>query len=334
MNKQTDTDINGLAHARQLIELEAAALKNMAEVLDDNFTKACARILACQGTVVLTGMGKAGLIAQKISSTLTSTGTPSTFLHPAEAIHGDLGVLRCNDLVIALSYSGASEEIVRLIGLVKQLDVPMIAITGKGDSPLAKHSDLTLNLGDLEEICPHGLAPSTSTTCMLAMGDAIAINVMQLRNFSSEDYARFHPGGSLGRQLVTVDQAALFTRGKPLPVAEDNLNLREAITAAEINTEMRHGCIMLIDDTGKLSGLITDGDLRRAMKTNGQAFLDQPVKTLMTKSPTVVQPTTLAAEAMAILHKHRIDELPVVDEKGYPVGLIDIQDVLSLKVLQ
>jgi len=329
-NKENDP----LFNARQLIEQEAAALNNMANGLDDHFTKACEAILSCQGIVVLTGMGKAGLIAKKISSTLTSTGTPSTFLHPAEAVHGDLGVLRNKDLVIALSYSGASEEIVRLIGLVKQLEVPMIAITGKNKSPLAKYSDITLNLGDLEEICPHGLAPSTSTTCMLAMGDAVAINVMQLRNFSSEDYARFHPGGSLGRQLVTVDQAALFTRDKPLPVANDHLTLKEAIEMSEGKTQMRHGCIMFIDNSGKLSGLITDGDLRRAMKTGGKTFLDHPVKTLMTKNPTVVQPTTLAAEAMAILHKHRIDELPVVDNHGHPVGLIDIQDVLSLKVLQ
>jgi len=178
------------------------------------------------------------------------------------------------------------------------------------------------------------LAPTASTTCMLALGDALAVTVMQMRNFQAEDYARYHPGGALGRQLVTVEQAALFTRGKPLPQASDRLTIAQAIAEAEAKTEMRHGCVLLVDTQGRLSGLFTDGDLRRALKEKGAQVHNTPVADIMTKGPKVVTPETLASEAMAIFHKHRIDEIPVVDDDGKPVGLIDVQDVIALKVVQ
>ena len=323
-----------MEEARQLILREAAALSGLAENLDDGFAAAVRMVYECKGSVVVTGIGKAGIVGQKISATLASTGTPSHFLHAAEAVHGDLGRLRDEDVAIVLSHSGSSEEIVRLIALIKQLGNKMIGITGKLDSPLAEHSDVTVSLGRIEEICPLGLAPTASTTCMLALGDALAITVMKMRNFQSEDYARYHPGGALGRQLVTVEQAALFTRGKPLPMVSDQLTVSQAIAQADAQTEMRHGSVLLVDEAGRLSGIITDGDLRRALEKQGAALQECPVAKIMTPKPTVVLPNTLASAAMAIFHEKRIDEIPVVDEDGRPVGLIDVQDVVALKVVQ
>ncbi|MBI9018529.1 MAG: KpsF/GutQ family sugar-phosphate isomerase [Phycisphaerae bacterium] len=316
-----------------VINQEADALKVMSQSLDDSFTHAVKMVLDCKGSVVLTGIGKAGIIGQKISATLASTGTPSHFIHAAEAIHGDLGRLRADDIVIALSYSGKSSEIVELIDHLKQQDVPMIGMTGNKNSPLAIHSNVTLWLGDLSEACPIGLAPSTSTTCMLAMGDALALTVMQLKDFQAQDFAKFHPGGSLGRQLVTVEQAALFSRGMKLPLAPLDCTLQQAIELAEADTELRHGCILLINDNGTLAGLITDGDLRRGIMQQKNKIHEIPATKLMTANPKVVRPDTLASEALSILHKYRIDELPVVDNDGKPVGLIDVQDVMALKII-
>jgi len=323
-----------LDQARELVYQEAAALKAMAEGFDDQFVRVVEMIHGCSGSVVLTGIGKAGIVAQKISATLASTGTPSHFIHAAEAVHGDLGRLQSNDIAMVLSYSGESEEIVRLIALLKQLSVPMIGITGNLKSALAKHSQVTISLGRIEEICPLGLAPTTSTTCMLALGDALALTVMKLRNFKAEDYARYHPGGSLGRKLVTVEQASLFSRGKALPQAPDSDTVQQAIQRAEQNTDLRHGCILLVDSAGRLSGLLTDGDLRRGIAREGSEFHRRKVREMMTKNPKVVYPDTLVSEALAIFHQNRIDEIPVVDQDHKPVGLIDVQDVIALRVVQ
>ncbi|MBN1844971.1 MAG: KpsF/GutQ family sugar-phosphate isomerase [Sedimentisphaerales bacterium] len=333
MAQHTTSKID-LEQARDLMRREAGAIERLADGLDADFSRAAEMIFQCPGTVVLTGIGKAGIIAQKISATLASTGTPSYFLHAAEAVHGDLGRLRPEDIALVLSHSGESEEITRLIALLKQLDIRMIGITGQTDSPLARYSDVTISIGQIEEVCPLGLAPTASTTCMLALGDALAITVMKRRNFQAADYARYHPGGSLGRRLVTVEQAALFTRGKPLPQASDRLTVAEAIVESEARTTMRHGCVLLVDEQGRLSGLITDGDLRRAIKERGANVHTTPAAEIMTRGPKVVRPDTLASEALAIFHRNRIDEIPVVDEQGRPVGLIDVQDVVALKVVQ
>ena len=322
-----------LEEAREFVRREAEAVGRLAQELDGNFLRAVDAVYGCEGAVVVTGIGKAGLIGQKISATLASTGTPSHFLHAAEAVHGDLGRLRPGDIALVLSHSGESEEIVRLIALLKQLEVPMIAITGDRGSALAQHSVVTLSVGQVEEVCPLGLAPTASTTCMLALGDALALSVMRRRNFQAEDFARYHPGGSLGRRLITVEQAAMFSRGKPLPAASEDLTVGAALKEAEMHTEMRHGCVLLVDGQGRLSGLLTDGDLRRALREQGPGMLEKPVKELMTKGPKVVRPDTLASEALAIFHRHRIDELPVVDADGRPVGLIDVQDLVMLKVV-
>jgi len=323
----------GLDFSRDILRQEAQAVASLAENMGAEFSRACELVYECKGAIVLTGIGKAGIIAQKISATLASTGTPSHFLHAAEAVHGDLGRLRDEDIVIVLSYSGESGEIVRLINLIKQLDITMIGITGNLESVLATYSNVTLSLGKINEVCPLGLAPTTSTTCMLALGDALALTIMQMRDFQPEDYARYHPGGALGRKLITVEQASLFTRDKKLPQASETCTVSEALSQSEANT-MRHGCILLTDAKGRLSGLLTDGDIRRGIKQQGSCFLDCPVGQIMTANPKVVHPDTLASEALAIFHKFRIDEIPVVDEKGVPVGLIDVQDVIALKIME
>lgn len=329
--KGTKADIE---RGRDIIRREAQAVARLADGLDGQFGAAIEMVFNCTGSVVLTGIGKAGIIAQKISATLASTGTVSHFMHAAEAVHGDLGRLRDDDIAIVLSHSGSSEEIVRLIALIKQLGVPMIAITGDKKSPLAQHAEVTIWLGNIEEVGPLGMAPSTSTTCMLAVGDALSLTVMQMRNFQSEDYARYHPGGALGRKLITVEQAALFSQGRKLPLASQDCTVQEALAQAEASAEIRHGCILLIDKDGRLSGLLSDGDLRRAVEANHEGVHSLAVAEVMTKNPKVVRPNALASEAVAIFHKYRIDEIPVVDHDGRPVGLIDVQDVVALKVVQ
>ena len=208
-----------LEYAKQVIESEGEAIKGLAQMVGQDFARAAQMIYNCSGSAIVSGIGKAGIIGRKISATLASTGTPSHFLHPAEAVHGDLGRLRKEDIVMVLSYGGETDEIIRLINLVKQIQIPLIAITGEKDSTLAKYSDVVLSMGKLNEACPLGVAPSVSTTCMLALGDALALTVMKARKFSVEDYVRFHPGGSLGAKLMTVEQSMMFRPGEKLPVA-------------------------------------------------------------------------------------------------------------------
>ena len=330
MSIQQEHIINQL---QEMISQEARAVGSLVNVVDSAYARVVEMVLNCKGNIVISGIGKAGLVGEKISATMASTGTPSFFLHAAEAIHGDLGRVRPEDIVIVLSYSGSSGEIVTLIEHLKQLDITMIGMTGNRTSPLAQYSDETLWLGDLTEACPLGLAPSTSTTCMIAAGDALALTIMKFRDFQREDYAKFHPGGALGRQLITVEQAALFSRGKKLPVASENCTVQHALVQAEKIVGIRHGCIMLVDNEGRLTGILTDGDLRRGIENQQQKIHDLPVEELMTRNPVVVTPDTLASQAMAIFKKKRIDEIPVVDKHHRPVGLIDVQDVLALKVL-
>jgi arabinose-5-phosphate isomerase len=319
-----------LDYARSVIEVEAGAIKSLACVIDDSFAAAVQMIYGATGSVIVTGIGKAGIIGKKICATLASTGTPSHFLHSAEAVHGDLGRVQENDVVLALSHSGESDEIIRLINPIKQRQIKLIGITGDADSPLAKHSDVVLCIGRLSEACPLGLAPSVSTTCMLALGDAIAFTVMKARNFSAEDYARFHPGGTLGARLITVGQSMMFKRGEKLPLAHTGDTIREMLgKTAKLK---RRGAVMIIDADDRLAGIVTDADLRRAMGKIGADLFDRTTSELMTPDCKRVTEKTLAAEAMAIFHKYRIDELPVVNGLNKPVGLIDVQDIVAIKI--
>ena len=320
-----------LDYAKKVIKAEADAISSVTPIVDASFAQAVEMIYNCSGSCIVSGIGKAGIIGQKISATLASTGTPSHFLHPVEAIHGDLGRLRENDVVIVLSYGGETDEVTRLINLVKQLEIKLIAITGDSDSTLCKHSDVALCMGQMSEACPLGVAPSVSTTCMLAVGDALAFTVMKARNFSVEDYVRFHPGGSLGGRLMTVEQSMMFKPGEKLPVAAVSDTIEQMLEKTK--NVKRHGAVMVVDEDGRLAGIITDADLRRSATKEGSRAFEFKAGDVMTVDCKKIRADALAAEATAIFHKYRIDELPVVDADNRPVGLIDVQDIVTIKVV-
>jgi arabinose-5-phosphate isomerase len=320
-----------LEYARRVIQAEASAIASMAPIVNGAFAKAAGMLFQCTGSCIVTGIGKAGIIGRKISATLASTGTPSHFLHPAEAVHGDLGRLRKNDIVMVLSYGGETDEITRLINLVKQLQIPLISITGEEDSTLSRYSDVTLCMGKVNEVCPLGVAPSVSTACMLTIGDALAFTVMKARRFSVEDYVRFHPGGSLGAKLMTVEQSMMFRPGEKLPLVSAGDTIGRMLD--KTRDVKRHGAVMVVDGQGRLAGILTDGDLRRLLTRQGAAVFDLRVGEVMTADCKRIRADALAAEATAIFHKYRIDELPVVDADGRPIGLIDVQDIVTIKVV-
>ena len=308
--------------AKKVIQIERDALTGLLSKIDKRFEKACDLILRAKGSVVVTGMGKPGFIAQKISATLSSTGTPSSFLHPAEALHGDLGRVTKDDVVVAFSNSGQTEEIVKLLPLIKKIGAKLIACTGNVHSLLAKHSDVTLDVSVKKEACPMNLAPTASTTAMLVMGDALAVAILEKKGFKARDFAFFHPGGSLGKQLL-LKTADIMRKGADNPVVSEKMKLRQVLFAI---TKAKAGSATMVDAKGRLSGIFTDGDLRRHLKTND--ILDRPVKEVMTKNPVSIGRDTLAAQALEILRRKKIDEVPVVDAQGRPVGLLDVQDLL------
>lgn len=320
-----------LDYARKVIKAEAEAIDSVTPIVDASFAKAADMIYNCTGSCIVSGIGKAGIIGQKISATMASTGTPSHFLHPVEAVHGDLGRLRQDDIVIVLSYGGETDEVVRLINLVKQLQIKLIAITGDSDSTLSRHADVVLCMGQMDEACPLGVAPSVSTACMLAIGDALAFTVMKARNFSVEDYARFHPGGSLGAKLMTVEQSMMFRPGEKLPLAQINDTVGQLLE--KTSDVKRHGAVMVVDNDGRLAGIITDADLRRLITQQQQKAFAFKASDIMTADCKKIRADALAAEATAIFHKYRIDDLPVVDADDRPLGLIDVQDIVTIKVV-
>lgn len=312
---------------REVLRQEGSALLQIADGLSDSFCKAVELLFTCDGNVIVTGMGKAGLIGQKVTATLASTGTASHFLHPAEAIHGDLGRIHHKDLVLALSFSGETEEVVRLLPHLHSIDVPLVAITARETSSLARAATVTLALGSLAEACPLGLAPSTSTAAMLGLGDAVALVLSQMRRFGREDFARFHPGGSLGRKLASVDDVM-----RPLSecrVASRDMSLRDVLVHVG-RPGRRTGAIMLTDTDGKLSGIFTDSDLARRLEKDEQDLLNTPVATLMTQSPRAVAAGSRLSEALTIFAEFKISELPVIGGDGKPLGLVDITDVVGL----
>ena len=321
-----------LDFGRNVLATEAKAVAGLADRLSEEFTRAVQMVYDCKGAVILTGMGKAGIVAQKISATLASTGTLSYFLHPADALHGDLGRVQESDLVLVLSYGGETEEISRLLDIVAKIGAKIIGMTARESSTLARKADIALLLGEVSEACPLGLAPTTSTTCMLALGDALAMAVMRMRNFAEQDYARFHPGGSLGRRLSRVDDLMSFHKGRNLPVANDSMSVRQAL-AAVTHLSKRSGAILLVDQSGKLTGIFTDADLRRLLEKGLESVLDEPVATVMTRDPKRIRSGTQSWEAARIFEEYRVDELPVVNESDEPVGLIDVQDLVVHKVI-
>ncbi len=327
----TDADqILGLA--RQLLDTEARALSLLGATLGDDFVAGVHLVLACDGRIITTGVGKAGIIAQKLAGTLASTGTRADFLHPTDALHGDLGRVASGDVVLALSNSGTTEEVLRLVGPLKALGAQLLAITADSTSPLGQHADVTFAYGQVTEACPLGLAPTTSTTVMLALGDALAMSVLKKRNFTPEQFARFHPAGNLGRSLMKVEEA--MRSGDALPLVAATASLADAIDVMT-TTRGRPGAVLVTAD-GVLAGMFTDGDLRRvvAQRTSGERLdLERPIGEVMTAGPTTVRPDQLLGEAQRILRELKIDQLPVVDDVGKPIGLLDIQDLLDVRVL-
>ena len=321
-----------ISFAESVITEEGQAVLGLLDLVRrPEFQQVVWLFLECSGSVIVSGMGKAGIVGNKISATLASTGTASHSLHPADAVHGDLGRIRTNDIVLALSHSGESDEIVRLIEPLKQREIKLISIVGDPQSRLAVHSDIALCMGMLTEACPLGVAPSVSTTCMLALGDALALTIMKSREFGAEDYARFHPAGALGRKLLTVGQTMWFRPDEPLPVAQLDDTIQQMLAKNE--TTKRRGAVMVTDADGKLAGIITDADIRRSLAKKGAGTFSVKCSELMTPDCKRVAEDTLAAEAMAVFHKYRIDELPVVNAKDQPVGLIDVQDIVAIKIV-
>ena len=318
--------------AQQVIDAEAAAVKGLGASIDDAFERAVRLVLDCPGSVLVSGIGKAGHVARKLSASFSSTGTPSHFLNPAEALHGDVGSVRRGDVVLILSYSGESDEIVRMLSVIKKLGNPVVAITSTNQNALARHSDLVLRLGKIEEACPLGLAPSASTTAMAALGDALFLTVMKCRKFTSDDFALYHPAGQLGRKLIKVREAMTFRRGENLPVASDRLTVGQVLREVS-SIKRRSGAVILSDEqTGRISGIFSDGDLRRLILHDEDAALRRPIREVMTPDPKRISGDALASEAMGILRQYRIDDLPVVDADDRPIGLIDVQDLVVLKL--
>jgi arabinose-5-phosphate isomerase len=323
-------DEDAIAFGREVLRLEAEAVGAQMALLDERFLRAVELVERCAGHVVTTGMGKSGIIAQKISATLASTGTPSIYLHPAEAIHGDLGRVGPNDVVIALSRSGTTEELKRLIEPVKRIGARLIAMTGDPESVLAQKADCLLLLARAPEACPIGLAPTTSTTAQLALGDALAMAVAKRRKFSREDFARYHPGGALGRSLITV--AEVMRDKAAWPPAQVGTITRAALLGAG-GLGRRPGALVIVDANGRIAGLLTDGDIRRHVLRD-PGFLDRPIDASMTKGPKTIRADQLAAEAWHLMNQHDFDEMPVVDGDGRYLGLLDVQDLLEVGIGQ
>jgi len=313
-----------IAAAREVMRLEAVALWKLSQQLGDELAAAIELLEPCRGSVIVTGMGKAGLIGQKIAATLASTGQPSHFLHPAEAFHGDLGRVARGDVVLMLSQSGETAEVVQLLPSFRDFHAPILAITASGQSAVGRAADVVLPLGQLDEACSLGLAPTTSTTAMLAIGDALALVLSSIRGFRAEDFARFHPGGSLGRKLARVEDGM-----RPLAdcrVAPADRTVREVLVATG-KPGRRTGAVMLVDEGGKLVGLFTDSDLARLLESRDAAALDRPVSEVMIAEPTTIAEGVRMGDAVRLLAERKFSELPVVDSAGKPIGLIDVTEI-------
>lgn len=320
-----------LAHARRVFDIELAALRAVRAQLDDAFDRAVeltVETLKRRGKLVIVGIGKSGNIGAKLAATLTSTGSTSVVLSSVDALHGDLGIVNDGDLVLALSYSGESEELVNLLPALKRFAVKLVAFTGNPKSTIARHSDVVLNVRVPKEACPFNLAPTASTTAMLVMGDALAMAVLEARGFTQKDFARYHPSGAIGRALL-VQVRDIMRTGERNAVAPQTLAVREALM---VMTKAKSGSLAVVDRRGKLVGVFTDGDFRRRMSTDND-LLTRPLAEVMTRNPICIRDEALAAEALKIFNERNIDDLIVVNAKREPVGLVDSQDLPKLKLM-
>ena len=316
-----------LERARDTLKIEIAGLERLIERLDPQFEEAVNLLFACQGKVILAGMGKSGLIAQKIAATLTSTGTPSLFLHAGESSHGDLGIITGQDVVIAFSYSGETSEVLQMIGHMQAIGVPLIAMTGKPDSTLAQAATVHLSIAVEKEACPLGLTPTASSTATLALGDALAMCLLEQRQFREDDFAVFHPGGSLGRKL-TIRAQDVMVKGDPLPLVQENMPMREAM---HVLSRKNLGIVVAVNQDEKISGVFTTGDLMRLLE-DGQPFLDKPLLEFTHPDPKTIAPEELAAKALHIMETHSITCLVVADPGNRPIGILQIYYILRAGV--
>jgi arabinose-5-phosphate isomerase len=317
-----------IARGRRVLAVESQAVAALEHRLGEDFAEACRLLLACEGRVVVTGMGKSGHVGSKIAATLASTGTPSFFLHPAEAVHGDIGMITARDLVLAISNSGETDELLTILPVIKRLDVPLVALTGRADSTLARYATVTLDVSVPAEACPLNLAPTASTTATLAMGDALAVAVLEARGFTEEDFARSHPGGMLGRRLLLHVEEVMRT-GADLPAVRPETPLSGGLLEM---SRKGLGMTTVVDEHNRVIGVFTDGDLRRAL--DGQIDVhSNRMGEVMTAGPKVARPRMLAAEAVHLMEAHRITALPVVDDDGVLVGALNVHDLLRAGVM-
>ena len=314
---------SGLASAQQVLRLEAAGIEALAHSLDDTFTRALDLLANVTGRVIVSGMGKSGHVARKVAATLASTGTPASFVHPAEASHGDLGMVTPHDAVIAFSNSGETAELADLLTYAKRYSIPLIGITGRAGSTLATDADVALVLPDVQEACPMGLAPTTSTTVMLALGDAIAVAMLERKGFSADDFRLLHPGGKLGRRLLRVGK--IMHTGKEVPLVAPETPMAEALIAMSSKS---FGCVGIVGADGRLRGIVTDGDLRRHMSDD---FLTLTAESVMTPNPKTIRPDALASEALGFMTSRSITNLFVVDDER-TVGIVHVHDCLRAGV--
>jgi arabinose-5-phosphate isomerase len=314
--------------ARRVLKIEAQALNDVLARLDATFEKAVDVLFACKGRVAVTGMGKSGLIGRKISATLSSTGTPSFFLHPAEALHGDLGMLARGDAVLAVSYGGETEEIIRLLEALKRLEVPLVTLTGKMNSTLAEASDVALDVSVREEACSLNLAPTASTTVAMAVGDALAVSLLDRRGFRPDDFAALHPAGRLGRKLLRVEHK--MHAGDSLPHVTLDTPMLDVIHEM---SRKGLGMTTILEPDGRLAGILTDGDLRRLMEKHGGATLEMDLASCMTRGPQTIHPHVLASEALNLMEKRKITSIVVVDEANAVLGVVHLHDLWTLELM-
>ena len=320
-----------LEQARQVLRMEAEAVLEQVERIDEHFKAAVEMIMACPGRTVITGMGKSGIIGRKMAATLASTGTPSFYLHPAEGIHGDLGMVTEDDVVIALSNSGETGEVLHILPSLRRIGAKLIAMVGNPNSTLAKNSDIVLNVGVTREACPLGLAPTSSTTAALAYGDALALALLSKRKFTASQFAVFHPGGSLGRKLLLTVEDIMHS-GTENPLVKADISVQDALF---VITDKGLGAVSVVDDDNKMLGVLTDGDIRRGL-SQGVDFLKRPVTELMTASPKTITKEKLAAQALHIMESNRpkpITVLPVVDAENHVIGLLHMTDLVRQGVV-